>query len=263
MVQLLGLQGCWQHQVFRDTNRLHGRSYGPIRVFFWACCSWQSEGLFGQSFSVVPTIQAFKKIPCLGSFSVVWHVRNIEGALLTGTGVLLCRLAHQALKGAPWVGSYSVVQCLRHLMGQSLYCSAALAGMWREREATVMALPATCDSAVLPCFHGCLAFLHRHFPPQSPPSHPLDPTLCSEQQSLHWDCSTVLKLQLPAAAPSRRPTFLPGICMAVARIVWFSLHLGCHRSAVSLSALNVSSLTQTITPLWGSDPCFRSPTCRG
>ena len=46
----------------------------------------------------------------------------------------------------------------------------------------VMAPPPTRDSAVLPCFHGCLAFLHRHFPPQSPPSHPLHPSLHSQQQ---------------------------------------------------------------------------------
>ena len=31
------------------------------------------------------------------------------------------------------MGSYSVVQCIRCLMGQPLYCSAADAGMWRER----------------------------------------------------------------------------------------------------------------------------------
>ena len=41
----------------------------------------------------------------------------------------------------------------------------------------VMAPPPMCDSAVSPCFHDCLAFLHRHFPPQSPPSHPLDLSL--------------------------------------------------------------------------------------
>ena len=46
-----------------------------------------------------------------------------------------------------------------------------------EKEAMVMAPPPMHDSAVSPCFHGCLAFLHRHFPPQSPPSHPLDPSL--------------------------------------------------------------------------------------
>ena len=40
-----------------------------------------------------------------------------------------------------------------------------------------MALPGMHDSVVLPCFHDCLAFLHRHFPPQSPPSHPLDLSL--------------------------------------------------------------------------------------
>ena len=47
MVQLLGLQGPWWCQVFRDINCLHVRSYGPIRVFFQASCSWRSEGLFG------------------------------------------------------------------------------------------------------------------------------------------------------------------------------------------------------------------------
>ena len=44
------------------------------------------------------------------------------------------------------------------------------------------------------------------------------------------------------------------------RTVWFSFHLGCHRSAVSLSVLNVSPLTQTVAPMWGVDPCFSSPT---
>ena len=62
----------------------------------------------------------------------------------------------------------------------------------------VMALPATRDLAISPCFHGCLAFLNRHFPPQSPPSHPLHKSLCSEQQPSPWDCSTTPKLQLLA-----------------------------------------------------------------
>ena len=51
--------------------------------------------------------------------------------------------------------------------------------------------------------------------------------------------------------------------MAAARTVWFSFHLGYHRSAVSLSALNVSPLTQTIALLWWSDPCFSSPPTEG
>ena len=53
------------------------------------------------------------------------------------------------------------------------------------------------------------------------------------------------------------------MCMVVARTVWFSFHLGFHRSAVSLSVLNVSPLTQTLALMWGSDPCFSSPTHQG
>ena len=85
---------------------------------------------------------------------------------------------------------------------------------------------------------GCLVFLHWHFPPRSPPSCPFHPSLHSQQQPSPWNCSAIPKLQLPATAPSRRPVFLSGICMAVARTVWFSFHLGYHRSAVSLLVLN-------------------------
>ena len=84
-------------------------------------------------------------------------------------------------------------------MGQPFYCSAADAGVWGERGYGDGSTP-THDSAVSPCFHGCLAFLHRHFPPQSPPSPPLDLSLHSQQQPSPWDCSTIPKLQLPAAA---------------------------------------------------------------
>ena len=97
VVQLLGLWGPWWRQVCRDTYCLRGRSYGPIRVFFRASCSWQSEGLFGQSFSIAPPIQALRGLPCLGSFSAAQGIRHKEGL--------------------PWLGSYSVVQCLKHLMG--------------------------------------------------------------------------------------------------------------------------------------------------
>ena len=160
------------------------------------------------------------------------------------------------------MGSCSVVQCVRLLMGQPLYCLAADAGVWGER-GLVMAPPSRCDSAVLPCFHGCSAFLHKHFPYQSPPSCPLDPSLHSQQKPLPWDCSTIPKLQLPATAPSMRLGSLSRVCMAAARTVWFSFHLGCRRSTASLLALNVSPMTQTMAPMWGSDPCFRSPTHRG
>ena len=171
LVQLLGLQGPWWSQVFRDTNCLHSRSYGPIRVFFRASCSWQSEGLFGQSFSVALPVQALKGIPCLGSFFVVQHIRHIEGLPLTG--VLLCSSAHQSLKGSLWLGSYSSSVCQAFDWPAFLLFSCWCWCVERE---------AMCDSAVSPCFDGCLAFLHRHFPPWSPPSHPLDPSCCSQQQ---------------------------------------------------------------------------------
>ena len=147
-------------------------------------------------------------------------------------------------------------------MGQPLYCSAADAGCG-GRGAVVMAPPTMRDSAVSPRFHGCLAFLHRHFPPQSHSSHPFDLSFHSLQQPSLWGCSTIPKHRLAAAAPSRGPASLSGVYLAAARAVWFSFHLGCHRSAVSLSASNVSPLTQTIAPTWGSDPCFSSPTRRG
>ena len=98
--------------------------------FFLASCSWWSEGLFGQSFSVAPPMQALRGPPCLGSFSVVPCVRHVEGH--PGWGPL-CRRVRQALKGAPWLGSYSVVQCIRCLMGQPLYCSAVDAGVSGKR----------------------------------------------------------------------------------------------------------------------------------
>ena len=79
-------------------------------------------------------------------------------------------------------------------MGPPLYCSAAVPGMWGERGYGDGSTPYA-DSAVSPCFHGCLAFLHRHFPPQSPPSQPLNLFLCSPQQPSPWDCSTIPKPQ--------------------------------------------------------------------
>ena len=155
------------------------------------------------------------------------------------------------------MGSCSIGQCVRHLMGQPLYGLASNAGMWGKRGYGDGSTP-TCDSAVSPCFHGCLAFLHRHFPPQSP-SHPLDPSLHPSP----WDCSKIPKSQLPGSAPSRGPVSLSVVCMAVVRTVWFSFHLSCHRSAVSLSVLNVFPLTQTVARMWELDPASVPPPIEG
>ena len=146
------------------------------------------------------------------------------------SGVVLCKSAHQAHKRAPWMGSYSVVQCVRRLFDGPASLLFSYPHWYVEREAMVMAPPPMRDSAESPCFHGCWAFLHRHLPAQSPSSHPLDLSLHSQQQPSPWDCSTVPKLQLPAAtAASRVPASLSRVCMAVARTVGFSFHSGCHR----------------------------------
>ena len=120
-------------------------------------------------------------------------------------GVLLCSLVCQALKRAPLVGSYCLVQRLRCLMGQPLCCSAA--GLCGERGCGEGSTPYA-DSAVSPCFHGCPAFLHRHFPPQSPPSHPLDLSLCSQQQPS--PCSTESRIAPQFLNSSSQPLHLPG-----------------------------------------------------
>ena len=190
VAQLLGLQRLWWHQVCRDMDCLCCGSYSPIRDFFQASCSWWLESLFGQSFSVAPPIQALRGLPSQGSFSVVRKVRHIEGS--------------------PWLGSYSVDWHIKHLKGHPgqgfLLCSSVCqAGVWwaslsivqllmlacGKREAMVMAPSPTHDSAISPCFHGCLAYLCRHFPPQSPPTHPLNQSLHSQQQPSHLDCSTI------------------------------------------------------------------------
>ena len=176
-------------------------------------------------------------------------------------GVPSCRSAHQAPKGAPWVGPYSVVQCLRRLMGQLLYCSAAYGGLWRERGYGDGSTPYTRLStiALLPWLPG---FPPQAFPPRSPPSHPLDPSLRSQQQPLNWDCSTVLKPQLLASAPSRRPAFLPGImygfgedCLILipfrlTQISYFTLSLKCFSSdSDNCPAVGIRPLLQFPHPL--------------
>ena len=161
-------------------------------------------------------------------------------------GVQLCSSVRQALDGPA-----SIVGLLMLACGRERGCGdCSTPYMWLS------------SNALLPWLPG---FLPQACPtsPQSPPSHPLDPSLCSQQKPLPWGCSTIPKLQLITITPSRGPAFLSRVCMAASRTVWFSFHLGCYRSAVSFSALNVSSLTQAIAPMWGSDPCFSSPTQQG
>ena len=180
----------------RGTNCLRRKGYGPIRGFFPASYIRPSEGLFGQSFSVAPPVQALRELPCLGPFSVAQGIRHIEGP--------------------PWLGSYSVDRCVRSQVFDGPACLLLLLMLeCGKTEAMVMVPPPMCDSAVLSCFHGCQAFLHRHFLPQSPPSQVVNPSLCSQQQPSLWDCSIIPKLQLPAAATCRGPASLSWVCLGL------------------------------------------------
>ena len=147
-------------------------------------------------------------------------------------------------------------------MGQPLCCSAANAGAWGERGYGDDSTPYMWLSsiALLPWLPG---FPPPAFPTMISSLNPLNPSLCYQQQPSPWHCSTIPKFPFPAAVPSRWPAYLSGLCMAVARTVWFSFHLGCHRSAVSLSALNVSPLTQTVALLWNWTPASVPPPAEG
>ena len=178
---------------------------GPIGVFFRASCIWQSEELFGQSFSIALPFQALRGLPCLGPFSVVWSVRHRAGGPLAG--VLLCSSVHQSLKGAPWVGP-TLVQCVKHLMVQPLYCSAAEAGVWGERGYGGGSTPYVWLSsiALLPWLPG--------FPPQAFPT-----TFCSlitlPSVSPHSTAALALELiHIPQTLASSRCTF-QGTCIPV------------------------------------------------
>ena len=121
--------------------------------------------------------------------------------------------------------------------------------------------PPACDSAVLPCLLGCLAFLQRHSLPPSPPSHPLGPFPSCQQQN------SALGLLSNPYTPA--PSCHTGDCVPVQG------RSGCGKDCLcgshpiqtvtyqllhSLTASTVSPLSQTIAPMWGSDPCFNSPT---
>ena len=117
--------------------------------------------------------------PWLGSYSVDQPIRHLKGARWVGSNSVVRHISH--LKEHPGWGSYSIVLC-QELEGPSSLSFSCQCWHCGERETLVMAPSPRHESAVLPCFHGCPAFLHRHFPPQSPPSHPLSPSLHSPQQ---------------------------------------------------------------------------------
>ena len=124
---------------------------------------------------------------------------------------------------------------------------------WWEREAMVIAPPATCDSAVSPwsmaTLLSCTGIFYHNFLPHIPSI-----LLSSVNNSPH-----------PGIAPQSLNSISQLLCLPgdlcpcpeyvwLWQTIWFSFRLSCHRSTVSLSALNVSPLNQAIAPLWGTVP---------
>ena len=133
--------------------------------FFEPLCSWRSEGLFGQSFSIVPHAQALRGLPCLGALCCSGH----QGRRGTPpTGVLLCSSVRQTFDGpASLLFSY---RC------------------WRVgREAVVMAPP--------PLQLSSIALLPR-LPGFPPPESPTTISSLTSPQSISLQSTAALTLGL-------------------------------------------------------------------
>jgi len=166
----------------RNASGLRYRNYGSIRVFFLVSDNWLSKDLPGWSFSIAQCSR-YSKAPMNGVF---------------------------------------IASCNRHLKGHLLWGLSLLVSCWCQsvvKEATVISPPPVCDSAVSPCLHGCLTFLQRYFLPWSPPSHPLRPSLRSQQEISPWNYSPILMQQLSAALHSRELATLSRVLKALASIV--------------------------------------------
>ena len=127
-----------------------------------------------------------------------------------------------------------------------------------------MAPPSMRDSAVSPCFRGCLAFLHRHFAPQTPPSPSLHLSLHSQQRPSPWGPSTIPTIQLPATEPSRGPVTLSGLSMAAARTLFMLPQISCFTLSLEcFSSDSDNCLDVGIKPLLlFSHPLRASPVLR-
>ena len=130
----------------------------------------------------------------------------------------------------PWCSRHSkaplngvfIARCIRHLKGHPFWGLSLLVSYWCQsvvKEATVTSPPPACDSAVPPCFHGCLVFLQRYFLSWSPPSHSLRPFPHSQQEISPWNYSPILMQQISAALNSGKPTSLSKVLKALSRIV--------------------------------------------
>ena len=167
----------------------------------------------------------------LWSFSDAWPIKAFIQPPSWGLSLFL---GASGIWQATWQGSFSVALCVRWLKGNTLWGLSAVWCWHVKRETTEMAQSPVCDSALSPCFHVCLTFLHKHFPLWSPPSGSLGMSPHSQQQTLPWDYSHSSMLQFPVTMLSRE---LESLFRYIRQgySVWFSFHSDCHRSAELVS----------------------------
>ena len=116
------------------------------------------------------------------------------------------------------------------------------------------------DSAVLPCFHDCPAFLHRHFLSQSPPSPPLNPF--SSQSTAALALGSLHTPQSPAPSHCAfQGTLIPvqgmyGCCkdylilipFRLLQVSYFTVSLKCFSDTDNCSAVGIGTLLQFPIP---------------
>ena len=125
--------------------------------------------------------------------------------------------------------------------------------LWGERDYGDGSIPYARVSsiALLPWLP---SFPPQAFPTQSPPSHPFSPSCHSPQQP----CPGIAP-----QSPSSRSQLLRLLGDVWLQQVLILIHLGCHRSAVSFSALNVSPLTRQLPRCGDRTPASVPPPAEG
>ena len=187
------------------------------------------------------------------AFSCAWQQAH-EGQLWGGFFFFIAQ--QPARKSQPWAGFF--------------YCHRQVPTCG-ETEATIVAPPPVCDSAVVPCFQ-CLVFLHRHslLWISSLPSPSLSPL--SQQQFSPQACSPAPTHQLPAPCTpvDTRPS-LGHVGLWYRPSVYFSLCPVCHRLAASPSSNSLKCFPSVpidfpvgegVSPNLGISPLLQFP-CPG
>ena len=180
----------------------------------------------------------------------------LEGSL---AWVLFCSSSSQAHKGIPLAHKGTSLPCFP---SQELKGPVSLFSYWCWHVAREMLWwwLHLLHMTELIAFPQWLVFLHRLFPPQSPPL----PSGCLPTVNRNPHPGIALQSLRSSSQPLCLLGDLSGVCMAAARIVCAIL-IPFRLSQISCFTLSIKCFSSDpkSCPVWGSDPCFGSPTHRG